>query len=78
MHKNHNFRLIFILGICPENILQCYLFWTVTLTFLKFGVKAPSGALVMFFDKALVDRFVHPLLLFCDFPIFSVIVFLPR
>jgi len=28
--------------------------WTVTLTFFKFGVKAPSGALVTFCDKALV------------------------
>jgi len=30
------------------------LFWTVTSTFYKFSVKAPSGALVTFCDKALV------------------------
>ena len=30
------------------------MFWTVTSTFFKFGVKAPSRALVTFCDKALV------------------------
>jgi len=30
------------------------LFWTVTLTFFKFGVNSPLGALVKFCDKALV------------------------
>ena len=47
--------LIFILELCQENFLQkCNLFWTVTSTFFNFGVKAPSGALVTFCDKALV------------------------
>ena len=41
--------LTFILENCPENFLQlCNLFWTVTSTFFKFGVKALSGVLVTF------------------------------
>jgi len=47
----------YILEFLPENFLQiCNLFWTVTLTFFKLGVKVAvsSGALVTFCDKALV------------------------
>jgi len=36
------------------DIILLQLFWTVTSTFFKLGVKEPSKALVTFCDKALV------------------------
>ena len=79
VYKKHNSRhytfgvialcWLSILEFCPENFLQkCNLFWTVTLTFFKFGVKAPSGALVTLCDKALVyfSIWCNSILYLCD------------
>ena len=79
VYKKHNSRhytfgvialcWLSILEFCPENFLQkCNLFWTVTLTLFKFGVKAPLGALVTFCDKALVyfSIWCNSILYLCD------------
>ena len=56
--RPHTFRVSAL--CCPYlNLVRrlfyntCNLFWTITSAFFKFGVKAPSKALVTFCDKAL-------------------------
>ena len=41
-----------------HHIEMVHLFWTVTSTFFKLGVKEPSEALVTFCDKALVPSLI--------------------
>ena len=59
MHKNHNSKLhtlelLLFVDFHTWILIREFSTITVTWTFFKFGVKAPSGALVTFCDKALV------------------------